>query len=275
MLYRKLMFPEAMYLSSLFCILATSIPTQLVAEPKSKTHKCTISVRSLKNTTSPQAPLFVDVRDKRFFNKKYISGSINVPLTLIHTKTFLKNKNVILIGNGWNEPSLTEKCGQLKDQGFTSVKVLAGGIFSWFKHQKKTSKRTLISLTAHEFFSLKMEKKFVPVVILDKALSPSTRKEVTTMLAHAKLYSLKTTKRQLLKGLHRLGKGGNHIVIFSDTNPIVDAALNDYLNKPLRKVYYFEGGFNAYKQVYELNKLTAVSNQHKRLSTKKPVSCAN
>lgn len=235
----------------------------------SKEH-CLISMKTLKKPKKLNNLLFIDVRSNHIFNKKHIPNSINVPLQLTDTKAFLKNKNVVLVGNGWNEPLLIEKCIQLKIKGFKSVKVLSGGIISWFKSQKKLSKRALVSLTSKDFFNNKFEKKFVPYVISDK-----NKSLIRASLPHAKVISLKATKKQLLDRFKHLGKGINPIVIFSDVSPVIDAAINDYLHKPKRKMYYFEGGFNAYKQVDELNKMTSVSNQHKRLSTKKPISCAN
>ena len=101
------------------------------------------------------------------------------------------------------------------------------------------------------------------------------RNKITEILPHAKIMSQKQTNKQLLSNIKRIGKGNNPIVIFSDTTPVIDTVINDYLRKPLRKIYFFEGGFDTYKKVSNLNKMTALSNQKKRLSTKKPVSCAN
>lgn len=234
------------------------------------TKNCLITATTIKKSKQVTNMLYIDVRNSHTFNEKHIPNSINIPLQLTATKAFLKNKDVILVGNGWNEPSLIQKCMQLKTKGFKSVKVLTGGIVSWFESDKTLSKRTLMSLSSKEFFDNKVEKKFVPLVI-----SGENKKQINVTLPHAKIVPVKVTKRQLLDRLNRLGKGINPIVIFSDATYDIDAVINDYLLNPLRKIYYFEGGFNAYKQVDELNKMTSVSNQHKRLSTKKPVSCAN
>lgn len=262
---KNLIFQKYIYIKILFYVVVCIFPMLVSADIKQK--QCITHAKFLKKSGDIT---FVDVRDKKFFNEKHISSSINIPLDLIKTKAFLKNKLTVIVGNGWNEHLLIDECIQLKKKEFKSVKVLAGGIISWFKIQKELSKRTLISLTSKEFFNNKIEKNFVPFVISDK-----NKKRIKTTLPHAKIYSFKTTKKQFLNGLARLGKGVNPIVIFSDKNPIIDEALNEYLKKPLRKIYYFEGGYNAYHKVSNLNKMTAASNQHKRLSTKKPVSCAN
>ncbi len=265
MYYKKTSTLKVLFINSLFFI-AFCFPMLVCAENKVK-QECVTYDEPLTKTNNI---LFVDVRAQQFFNIKNIPNSINVPLQLVSTKAFLKDKQVVLVGNGWNEQVLMDDCLSLKNNGYKSIRVLAGGITSWFKRKNIPLKRAFISLSSKEFFNNKLEKKFVPFVI-----SNSTKKQITAVLPYAKIVSLETSKKQLLKGFARLGKGINPIVIFSDASPVIDAAINDYLRKPLRKMYYFEGGFNAYKQVDKLNKMTTASNQHKRLSTKKPVSCAN
>lgn len=262
------------YLSVISILLnVSSLP--IYADTISEQQECLISVALLNKSKQKNNHLFIDIRNNQTFNKKHILGSINIPLELITTKSFLKNKNIVLVGNGWDESSLLDKCAQLKSKGFTSVRVLTGGIISWFLKQHKVSKRSLISVSSKEFFNVNIEKKFVPVVILDKNISNKEKINIKAVLPHAKIVSLKTTRKQLLNRFNRLGKGNNPIVIFSDSMSTVDEAINHYHRNPLRQMYYFEGGFDTYQKVTNLNKMTALSNQKKRLSTKKPVSCAN
>ena len=268
---KKFKLHKYTYIYILFFALVYSFTTSVYALVTTN-KQCLVYTDDLKKAKNI---LFVDVRNGDSFNKKNITGSINIPPDLIKTKTFLKNKNIILIGTGWNKEILIEQCIQLKKQGFKSVNVLAGGILNgvrldYFNKSSLTPFRMLISLTPNEFFNNKSEKKFVPFVI-----SNESQKQIKTALPHAKIFPLKTNKRQLLKGLKKIGKGTNPIVIFSENSVIVDEAIADYLGKPLRQIYYFKGGFNAYKKVNDLNKMTALSNKNKRFSTKKPVSCAN
>lgn len=256
--------------AAILTLLISIISLSLSAETKKENQNCLISSGTLKGIKETNNLLFVDVRSNQIFNEKHISGSINIPLQLMSTKAFLKNKNIVLVGSGWNEQSLIDQCRKLKSSGFKTVRVLAGGIITWFKNQNKLSKRSLISLNAKDFFNNNMGKKFVPYVV-----STADNKIIKTVLPHAKIYSHKIIKTKLLKGMKRLGKGNNPIVIFSQYNPVVDAVINNYLKDSLRKVFYFEGGFEGYKKIHTLNKMTSLSNQSKRLSTKKPVSCAN
>jgi len=226
---------------------------------------CLVQAKYLKETG---ANTFVDVRNKTFFEIKNIPGSLNIALNIIKTKSFLKNKNVILLGNGWNEPALIEECMQLKSKGFKSIKVLSGGIITLFNTKATHQKRSLVTLTSKEFFNTSEEKKFVPFVISDKD------KEFKMNLPHARVYTSKTAKKALLRDMVKLGKGKNPIVIFGEIHPVIDSVLNDYIKKGLRKVFYYMDGYADYNRMNNLHKITSLSNQRQRLSTKKPVSCA-
>lgn len=265
MVHKSTFLLKNIYLGILLCI-----PIYCISVPsyaKTNEQKCTVHVKYIKKLKNT---IIVDVRDKKYFKIKKVANSINIPLKLIKTKSFLKNKKTLIMGNGWNEHLLIDECMKLKKNGFKSVSVLSGGVVSWYKGNNNILKRNLILLSSKEFLNNNIEKKFVPFIVSNKS-----KKQINITLPHAKIYTTKVTKRQLLKGLNRLGKGENPVVIFSENNHIVDTVINNYLKKPLRKIYYFEGGFDAYERIYNLNKMITISNKNKRISTKKPVSCSN
>ena len=265
MIYRKTQCLKYLYANILFCVFLFS-STAIHAEINITQKGCAVQAKQLKNNKDI---LFVDVRRKSDFERKSIPGSINIPLTLIDTKAFLRNKNIILVGHGWNERVLDQKCVDLKTKNFKSVKVLSGGIVSWFKNENKVMLKKLVSLSAVDFFN-NSDQKFVAFVISDK-----NKKTINAVLPHAKVYPAKVHKKKLLNAMKKLGQGDNPLVMFSDESvAVVDAAISAYLNSSLRKVFYYEAGFESYKKMNKLNKITAMSNQRQRLTTKKPVSCA-
>jgi len=265
MIYRKKQYLKYLYANISLCVFLFS-STAIHAEINITQKGCAVQAKQLKNNKDI---LFVDVRRKADFERGSILGSINISLTSLHTKAFLKNKKIILIGHGWNEHFLNLKCAELKTKGFKSVRVLSGGIVSWFKNKNKAGLSNLVSLSAVDFFN-GSNKKFVPFVISDK-----NQKTINAVLPYAKVYPNKVEQKQLLKGMKQLGKGDNPLVIFSDKSLMVDAAISAYLKTSLRKIFYYEAGFENYKKMNKLNKITAMSNQRQRLTTKKPVSCAN
>jgi len=91
---------------------------------------CIANAIDARNASKTQA-MFIDVRQQGQFQRFHIPGSANLPAgSLVHKPT-LKNKEILLVGDGKTERELYSVCGQLKQSGFSSVRVLAGGMASY------------------------------------------------------------------------------------------------------------------------------------------------
>lgn len=75
--------------------------------------------------------LAVDVRPSTAFAAAHIPGSANVPAFALPTKAFLRERPLALVGNGFDRSVLLRLCGRLREQGFTDVSVLRGGVAAW------------------------------------------------------------------------------------------------------------------------------------------------
>jgi rhodanese-related sulfurtransferase len=75
--------------------------------------------------------VIADTRTATEFGAFHLAGAMNMALTSVHSMGFLKNKTVILIGNGKAERELYAACGRLKTYGFQGVRVLRGGMPAW------------------------------------------------------------------------------------------------------------------------------------------------
>lgn len=76
-------------------------------------------------------PLIIDVRDRRDFQKSNIPGSINFPLSSLHTKTNLKSASMVLVAESYRLSELAAAALLLNSSGFASVSVLGGGLSAW------------------------------------------------------------------------------------------------------------------------------------------------
>ncbi|MGE0331376.1 MAG: rhodanese-like domain-containing protein [Ramlibacter sp.] len=73
----------------------------------------------------------VDARLEPEFQRFHIPGALNVlPGSLLH-RPALRAKPLLLVGDGKNARELYAACARLRQAGFTSVRVLAGGMVSW------------------------------------------------------------------------------------------------------------------------------------------------
>lgn len=72
----------------------------------------------------------IDIRENPDFEKVRIPGSQNISLFAVKTKSYLRSKEMVLIGKGYDNESLKKECINLKALGFNS-RVLYGGLNSW------------------------------------------------------------------------------------------------------------------------------------------------
>lgn len=73
----------------------------------------------------------VDARLESEFQRFHIPGALNVqPDSLLH-RAALRAKPLLLVGDGKNARELYAACARLRQAGFASVRVLAGGMTGW------------------------------------------------------------------------------------------------------------------------------------------------
>lgn len=75
--------------------------------------------------------LLVDVREPRKFERAYIGGAVNYPIYALKTMGFLKRQHVVLLNEGHNDAELAQEAIALGREGFSSVRVLRGGLQAW------------------------------------------------------------------------------------------------------------------------------------------------
>ncbi|ODS24336.1 hypothetical protein AB835_04005 [Candidatus Endobugula sertula] len=75
--------------------------------------------------------VLVDVREQRVDRPPiqiYIKNSLKIPGRLLKTKTYLKNKSLVLIDDGFNHYNLEQEVKQLQTLGFSDIKIFSDGI---------------------------------------------------------------------------------------------------------------------------------------------------
>jgi len=78
----------------------------------------------------------VDLRLSEDFYQGRIPGSINVSSETLPYKSFLKNKPLLLVADGFGRVKESKLCSSLLDAGFTQAKILRDGMRSWLAHGK-------------------------------------------------------------------------------------------------------------------------------------------
>lgn len=106
---------------------------------------CLITLAEMDKMSAKSDFSLVDVRSTEEFDKFRIAGSINIPLHLIKTKTFLKKFSVVMVNDGRSTAELENACRELRQSGFTRLAVLDRGLFGW-----SLSKRPVAGDTADQ-----------------------------------------------------------------------------------------------------------------------------
>ncbi|MDD2740495.1 MAG: rhodanese-like domain-containing protein [Methylomonas lenta] len=93
---------------------------------------CAILASQLSTIVSNDKNLvLVDTRKKQDFTDYSIAGAMNTSVSDIKNKMFLRDKSVVLIGDGKAERDLYLSCAELKKMAFKDVRVLRGGMPTW------------------------------------------------------------------------------------------------------------------------------------------------
>lgn len=70
----------------------------------------------------------IDVRDSNAYAKVSLQGALNLPVSSLRHRQFLKSQAIVLIDDGKTPSALVRACGELKEQGFIDIRVLIGGL---------------------------------------------------------------------------------------------------------------------------------------------------
>jgi len=111
---------------------AIDLPSILVArDPIAWDNSLAVSAAdAVERYRKHQGLILVDVRSESDHTLARIPGAMHIPLAFVHTKTFLKGRPFILVGNGHDSVPLLKACRDLQSRRF-KARLLAGGIQGW------------------------------------------------------------------------------------------------------------------------------------------------
>lgn len=103
---------------------------------------CALSASELNTAlASNKDVVLVDTRKNLDFTSFSIAGAMNTSVSDIKNKAFLRNKRIVLIGDGKAEEDLYLSCAELKKAAFKDVKVLRGGMLAWVSNEYSVNGR--------------------------------------------------------------------------------------------------------------------------------------
>ncbi|MBS1196693.1 MAG: hypothetical protein H6R18_478 [Proteobacteria bacterium] len=97
---------------------------------------CGIDAVSALSWTGQQGAVVVDTRTSGEFSGFHANGALNLEVGALRAKSYLRDKKLLLAGNGKTERELYIACANLKKMGFKQVRLLRGGMPAWLLHSQ-------------------------------------------------------------------------------------------------------------------------------------------
>jgi rhodanese-related sulfurtransferase len=141
---------------------------------------CAVEPREVAHLLKSSNMVLIDTRRSTDFVNFHIDGAMNLNPAEVRSKSFLRGKSVILIGNGKGERELYIDCSRLKSNGFKQARVLQGGISAWLAsdldvYGQPPNSEQLTRLTPSE---LLIESQFEANLILVEAGQDAVQKQI-------------------------------------------------------------------------------------------------
>ena len=223
----------------------------------------------------------IDVRSKENFNNVWIPGSLNIALSYIKTKQFLKNCSLYLINEGYNNSVLEEHCADLRDEGFNTW-IIEGGLSYWIKrggqiegnlfHQKEIRK-----LSLQDFFT---EKNYDDVIILN--ISEKISLYANALLAysqHIPYSKLLSENNNILNNcINKSGtKKVSTILVLNENGKNYDEIEQGVFKDININTFYVDGGIIGYKKFLEKqSKIISSTGNQKTINSQRAIKhCKN
>lgn len=206
---------------------------------------CYIVARSIPAATDRIA--IVDVRSAGEFEQFHIDGAANIPLHAIKTKSFLRQKALVLVGRGAVQLPLEEQCARLKADGYR-VSVLKGGLKAWKENSGNFSGSapdvlSLSTISPSELYEASHAEKWL--IVLSKADRAAAKR--ASAVAMTIDPANRVLAEQNLRKLKALQRAKNSRVVIANANGEGYRAIEKLVLKAaLKDVWYLAGGMRAY-----------------------------
>lgn len=92
---------------------------------------CHLTASELRRALGGRPPLVIDIRSSRDYERAHLPVAINVLGDLVPHKSFVKHRDVVLVGDGYGSDQSLRLCERLLAIGVPRVRVLSGGVAGW------------------------------------------------------------------------------------------------------------------------------------------------
>ncbi|MHC1741528.1 MAG: rhodanese-like domain-containing protein [Syntrophobacteraceae bacterium] len=229
-----------------------TLPREWLARtPKERDSRLVVPVDAIPGRSfQSEETVLVDVREPAKFAELRIPGSLNLPLFAVKTKTFLKNRSLVLLNEGYSYSELEEECGRLREWGFRAS-ILDGGLLRWIEgggmvEGNARARGWLDEVPPQVFFR---ERHYENWVVLD--VSEAGDAEMSPLFPEAYRVDLAKEPDTGISRIQAIREQNRHRPFLALLVVSRDGQGHDQLDRLLRKAgvkgaFYLEGGLRAY-----------------------------
>jgi rhodanese-related sulfurtransferase len=201
---------------------------------------------------SKQDIVFIDARDRDAYDKFRIPGSIHIPLYALKTKTFLRDRSLVLVADGYPNTAIEPICKALRDAGFTKTSILSGGLRSWIQKKGPVegdafAAREVNRVPPKHFFANKGSPDWLVVAVsrsaaeLSQALIPGAVHLPWEGDPRKFCAALKASMEQ------KAGSPLLSVLVCDERGDNYESIERAVQQEELKKVFYLKGGLEAYR----------------------------
>ena len=257
----------------LFSLVSDSVAQSDQKKIKQAIDACLLPASKAKTVLNDKYFL-VDVRAQKEFEKNHLSGSINVHLSEIDKKPFLKKNPIVLFSNAYLDFELVRKCKELKDAGINEVYVLEGGVENFVAVGSKIPIVNRIkAISPKSFVALKDKLNWLVVAVTNFEHHVKDKRNIIYVPGNSSDEIIAKEISNLIQtNVKKFGFHLKVLLVFDDERDIkgVEGLLNEGVAP---YVYLMEGGVRGYSRfLIAIDRLLKHKNDMKN---KKLASCRN
>jgi rhodanese-related sulfurtransferase len=110
---------------------ASQTPPGLVQRAAAPDLSCAVSAAELQAQRGVGTVHVIDTRTPSEYAQLHVDAALNLSPGDVRARAYLHKRPIVLLGSGKADQALYVACGELKEAGATSVRVLRGGMNSW------------------------------------------------------------------------------------------------------------------------------------------------
>ena len=231
---------------------SASLKTAYRSKTINRDNNCYLDSMEVDRLVDQKQAVLVDIRDPKEFANYRISGSLNINPQHMKTKSFLRDKQVILVNEGHSYASLEGLCHDLREKGFKQVAVLDGGLNAWRREVGPLAgeihgQKILNRISPSQFYRERKYSHWKLVDLEELEANQQTRTKESFEISNSS-GTVESWKVTLVQAATTEEDPPPYLLVVTADGSGFDSFLTALQGTDLLHVYFLEGGRRGYER---------------------------